>query len=561
MKIKPSLLLSFQFFFFANYTFAANFYFESSQQNLVRHIVSGDLNFSYVLTKTSNGSKEVFEKNLTRFIVDRQQKTATMWIEQRTKYGFLLLEYKPSGKSWENTQITFRKYESFFKDNALSCNSPPSQKNQMDVGNISNVLEKKNFANLFFENNCTKSLSQEEYQALIDSTYTILKEDTAIIEDMKEPLAIACVKPTSLSNPLYTNFKTLRHKTLLLLKNSTGPNDIKNDPSTPFPISCEFKGQSKNKCGSIEEGPKTQIRINASCLKKDPKKLHTIAQGIILHEFAHTIREPERFTEKQIDEIDRGRCSPPNILVTGPQEVDLSKEKVIQQINSQQKGTKTLAGDVVNPYSSFIEPANARADQNVVAAVRAPANTLAATATTTTEGAVPSLAARTTSPSPSQQAQYYSVKASVDKSMGVISRKIAPIVAYVESPAFAATLPADSATSTTEVGQAKSASRGTTKNRAPSSETGASNEVASFAPSKTNSPPSRGKPSTSATDFSLDNAYALKVRRKLLSENAYRESLRRQGVEIRFADGYHFENSGAKILYIEKNGVLVRGAE
>jgi hypothetical protein len=61
-----------------------------------------------------------------------------------------------------------------------------------------------------------------------------------------------------------------------------------------------------------------------------------------------------------------------------------------------------------------------------------------------------------------------------------------------------------------------------------------------------------------SSDPGLDNAYALKVRKRLLSDNAYRTELRNKGVQIEFADGYKFETPSSKVLYTEKNGVLVR---
>src|SRR5437868_12474210 len=114
MKSKKILQIIFLILFFANQTFASSFYFKKDISKASVAIFVGDSNFSYSYEQGSLESHEIFEQGLTRIIVDRQKHESTMLVEQRTKHGYLFLNYKSNGKDWKNTQVSFRAYEVFF---------------------------------------------------------------------------------------------------------------------------------------------------------------------------------------------------------------------------------------------------------------------------------------------------------------------------------------------------------------------------------------------------------------------------------------------------------------
>lgn len=606
MKYKIILNLFFLILFSANQVFATQFYYQASKTR--PELFIGDLNFSYSFLKNEKSSDEIIESGLTRIIVQRSTKDATMWIERKTRLGFLYLKYKNVNQTWENSSISFARYNTFFKDDGDdSCSVPPPIKNKIDLADIVKSTEIANFGQLFFEQNCSKKLSEEEFKKLTEAIYKVVGADKDTLASLKKPEILRCVKDQGQQSDLYAPFKTMRNQVTLQIKNAENSTQIQNNKSLLIPVSCDFDGSKTSQCGKTQEGLKTKISIDVSCLKKSPEKFEELAQEIFVHEFAHTIRKPKIVSEKQIRENEKGNCEYKDFLFTGNTETDLTKNDVVKKLNSEQTGTKSLTGEVVNPYSSFAERATTpTAAQNTnVASNESSSGTTEVTggsgssgliaqqrniASTNTFNVGSSSTSSTSNysvPSIQQQAQYQNVKTYVDASVNTVAKKIAPIVSYVESPAFAQTLPPTSfengnrgetsaavgGTMTTEKSAAVNRAAATTGRTGEvasvSSSGGSSGEVASGSTANLGSSSSSGGSRSPAavnknanrlsSDPGLDNAYALKVRKKLLSDNAYRTELRNKGVQIEFADGYKFETPSSKVLYTEKNGVLVRG--
>jgi len=595
MKLRISLKLFFLVLFIANQVFAKKFYSQSSITSNSQTDLIGDLNFSYNFNKDKNKSTERFEKDNLSITITREPTSANLWIEKKTRYGFLILKYKNYGSTWKNNQATFRRYTTLFKDMGEDCSTSPIQKNQNDLATITKETQKQRFAQLFFEKNCSEKLSEPEFSHLIDATYTLFKGTQDTLESIKDPQIAKCTKIQSREGPLFIPFQDMRAKVSLLLDESTKPDDIINNSSVPFPISCEFNLKSSKSCGTTTEGIKDKIRLNVNCLKESGNRIQQKSQEAILHEFSHTIRKPMDPSEKQIRDLEKGNCNPQDVVFAGDKETNISKDKVVAAENSKQSGAKTIAGDVVNPYSAFVEtPQAPSASQGTRIATNAPAATevsdTSIASRTSTQRSVASVgtfantassfSVNTNIPTMQQQAQYQNVKAYVDASVGVVAKKIAPIVSYVESPAFAATLPpssfansnsGNSEASDTEIpksataAKARSASASASSNNEVSSGAGGSSSSASLGTSSssgnsTRSPAAINRNAAQGTVATgLDNVYALKVRKRLVSESSYREELRSKGIQIEFADGYKFETQGSKIQYTEQNGVLIRG--
>lgn len=621
-----TLKFFFLLLFTVNQAFAAGFYFENVNTKSNEQVIIGDLGFSYSFSRTGKISKEIFEKDSLRVYIERgREKSSSMVLEKKTRLGILYLNYKSNGESWKNTGISFRKYTTFYKDSADDqCTANTSSKNQKDLLLISQGTSKENFANLFFEKSCAENLSREEFNDLVDGTYKVLNSSNDELGLMKTPQIITCVQPGGKTGQLYWPFQTLRNQVALTLKGSTKSIDeVRANKLTPFPISCDFKGKDSQKCGASEEGLKNKISLNTSCIKKDSKKIQEKVQETIIHEFAHTVREPKMFSESDVKNFENGNCNPKEgslvdvgftdagVTSVSYKEADGSKNTAVAEANAPKTGAKTLPADVANPYSSFTERATTPTQTTTVAS-----NDTSSSATEVGDGNTfsgsssrsvqqrsiastssvnttsnSSYSVNTSVPTLQQQAQYQNVKTYVDASVNTVAKKIAPIVNYVESPAFAATLPPtsfknsntgdsvatmDTSASVPSAAVAKAAA--TTRNAEVAKSTAASTSTGSREIASSSAPANLGS-STSATgstnrkpaavnknanrlssaDSNLDNAYALKVRKKLLSDSSYRNELRSQGVQIEFADGYKFETPGHKVLYTEKNGVLVGG--
>lgn len=596
--------------------FAANYYYQTNSNGPQSDLILGDSSFSYSLSHHQGASEETFEKGLTRITVLRRKNNSTMWVEHRTKLGFLTFKYKVSAENWDNTEITFRRYSTYYKGilgAGNNCSAPPAEKNKNDIAELAKNPEKTNFKNLMFDQSCTEKLSPQEFDNLVNATYYILNEDFGATQ---APPVMACIGGQEDQSLISKPFSQLRAKVSGLVSNSNSILDIKKDTSNPFPIYCNFDGREKNLCGAAKEGQKTKIDFDARCLKgNSANKEKTIA--LFMHEFSHTLRLPKSEKEKQlvplnegqVQKIDNGICNPkpPDVLFVGIGETDASKNKVIAEENAKSTGAKKLASDVANPYSSFAERATTTtATQTTAVAANDTTSgaievgggsrgsgssstsyqqrNIASTSSVNT-GAGSSYSVNTSVPTLQQQAQYQNVKTYVDASVGVVAKKIAPIVSYVESPAFAATLPptsfenGNSGETTASAGTATNAAKSAAVNRGAAStgrsgetasggSTGSSGEVARSNSADLGSSSSGSSRNPAAvnksvgrlsSDSGLDNAYALKVRKKLLSDNAYRTELRSKGVQIEFADGYKFETPGHTVLYTEKNGVLVGG--
>jgi len=609
------LNIFFLFFFTANQTLAANFYFEKLNSRTNEQVISGDLSFTYSLVRSEQNAKEIFEKdNLRIYTTRKSDKISSMVVEKKTRFGFLYLKYKNSGENWENTAVTFRKYQTFFKDfSKENCATEmPATKNRNDLLAIAQNTPKQNFADLFFDKNCSDKLSTEEFNQLVAGTYNVLGDSEDALEQLLSPRIVSCVQIQNRNSALFLPFRELRNKLSLSMKSpSASPAEVKNNTLLPFPISCEFDKKNEQKCGVTQEGLKTKINLNVACLKKGSKGIKETAQEIIIHEFAHNLKQPRSFSESEILASEKGLCPQKNgaktdIIFPNAGETDVSKNAVIAKENAKSTGANKIAGDVINPYNSFAErSATPAATQATTIAAKTSSSDTAEVSGGNTAAQQRSIASsthqntisgssysvNTNIPTFQQQAQYQNVKAYVDTSIDVVAKKIAPIVSYVESPAFAKTLPPtnfengnggdtsapiDNTTTTTA-----STSKSTTVSRAAAT-TGRSGEVAAGSSlggsggtvassntvnlgSSSSGSSSRGPAAVNknsnrlASDPGLDNAYALKVRKKLLSDNAYRTELRNKGVQIEFADGYKFETPSTKILYTEKNGVLVRG--
>ncbi|MBS1969879.1 MAG: hypothetical protein JSU04_06205 [Bdellovibrionales bacterium] len=601
--------LLFAVLFTAHQAFAANFYYKNTRNATSNVFITGDLNFSYNFTKTRNGSRETVEKNAIRIVVDRTSHESIMWVEKRTKLGFLKFKYVANKSIWENTGITFRPYEKFNKDlddETNSCTVPPAIKNQNSLLDIYNNQKMPKFEQLFFEKDCLEKLGQKNFDALSVAAYEILAASEDTLEAIREPPILSCTQKQSANSLLFSPFTSLRAKVGNLLSETDSKDAVKEKINNPFPINCSLTPSTSDVCGITEEGIKTKIHLNVACLTKNPDKFREKAQEAIVHEFAHTVRDPDPFKEKQIKEFEKGNCNPMDVMFVGNREIDESKNKFIADENAKSTGAKTLAGDVANPYSSFAERATtpvtnqgtAVAANDTSGATEAAGgnNYSGSSSTTVQQRSIASLGTVNTSssssvntklPSLQQQAQYQNVKTYVDASVNTVAKKIAPIVSYVESPAFAQTLPPTSfengnrGDTSAAVGSATTVAKSAAVNKAAAT-TGRTGEVASGSSSGSSSGEvtsgntanlgssglsggSRNVASVNksanrlSSDPGLDNAYALKVRKKLLSDNAYRTELRNKGVQIEFADGYKFETPSTKVLYTEKNGVLVRG--
>lgn len=613
-----TLNLIFLILFTANQAFAVNFYFEKVNNKSNEQVILGDLNFTYSFDRDGIKSKEIFEKDSLRIYVERvKDRNSAMVVEKKTRLGNLYLSYKANGNSWENTGVSFRKYKTFYKDIANNECTPntPTTNNKIDITTISQGIskDKESFASIIFEKSCAENLSKDEFSHLVDGTFKILNGSYEELGKYSNPQILACVQISGKTGQLYLPFKALRKQVELALNSPNASIDeVRANTLTPFPITCNFNEKASQKCGATQEGPKNKISINTACLKKDPKKLQEKAQETIIHEFAHTIRSPKSFTEDDVKGFEKGHCDTAmdvslgfGVTSVSQGETDLSKNKSVAEANAKSTGAKTLAGDVANPYSSFTERATTPPQATTVATndsssgaievgggskesvssysatqQRSIASTNSMNASSSSNYSV-----NTSIPTLQQQAQYQNVKSYVDTSVGVVAKKIAPIVTYVESPAFANTLPpssfeaGNSGETNASVGTATTAAKSAAMNRAASA-TGRSGEVASGASSggsgevaRSNSADLGSSSSGSSrspaavnksagrlsSDSGLDNAYALKVRKKLLSDNAYRTELRNKGVQIEFADGYKFETPGHTVLYTEKNGVLVGG--
>jgi len=614
MRIFTRLFLTLLYTFSVNHAFAAKYYYQNTPDGINGNLILGDSSFSYSLTKHQDSSEEYFEKGLTRVTVVRNNVNATMWIEQKTKTGFLTFKYIATGKRWDNTGITFRRYSSFYKGAMKDeCAPVPSTKNLEDIAAVGKSSELQNFANLMFEKSCQEKLTPQEFNNLVNNTYALLVGDLGLL---KEPRIISCIKGQGEESKIRAPFNRLREKVNHLVAQSNSIEDIKKDPSAPFPIACDFDGKEKKLCGVASEGLKTKINFDASCLKGQGANKEQ-AISLFMHEFTHTLRFPKSenskqllpLSEKQVQQIEAGNCNPKDILFANVGETDLGKNTTIAKENAKSTGAKTLAGDVANPYSSFAERAttpaatqttNIAANETSSGAIETNERSGSSGAATQQRniastnafnvGTNSSSSSKYSVPSIQQQAQYQNVKTYVDASIGTVARKIAPIVNYVENPAFAQTLPptsfensnsGDDSAATASTNGTIATAKSAAVNRAAggtsrSGETGASTNGGSTATvssgntanlGNSNSSSSSRSPAAinknanrlSGSDGNLDNAYALKVRKKLLSDSSYRTELRNKGVQIEFADGYKFETPSSTVLYTEKNGVLVRG--
>ncbi|WP_413289902.1 hypothetical protein [Bdellovibrio sp. HCB337] len=598
MKNKIKLNFFFLILFTANQTFAAKFYFKVEGHNSGYSLLTGDLNFSYSVTKIDSSSQEAIEMGLTRITIHRNAKDSTMWVEQRTKNGFLYLTYQNAGNDWEQKQVSFRKYQTHFKDDDDTCEVPPLVKNQDDMGSVANSLLPQNFSSVVFEKNCAEKLTKEELETFSNSMYILLAGDRDVLATLKEPPSLRCLdKQAQSSSPLFHPFEKLRGEVDLLTKSAESTDDVKKNVSTPFPISCDFDGSKHKKCGRTQEGQKAKISVDVECLKKDPKMFRVNVHKMFIHEFTHNVRSPKAISEAQAQQIDKGICSldKTQALFGNAKEINLSKDNVIKKLNSEQTGAKTIAGDVANPYASFAEteslaptqPSNTTTASNDLPSRNEGIRNTGLGSTNSAQRSIASIdtfnspsnsksSSKTSTPTIEQQAKYENTKSYVKNSVDAIAKKIAPYARYVETPAFAATLPAQGTPDTnsllpTAPDTNQPPARPAPATQGTSSEIGSSSSSGSRSSSAPRAATSAGIPSSgvnrapaaaksadrkTASDENLENAYALKIRKRLVSDRAFAEDLRSRGVHIEFADGYKFENSRPQVIYTEKNGVL-----
>jgi len=445
------VLIVLNYFFTANQSIATTYYFQQSNNSLQKELMTGDSHFTYTFYLTTNGqSEETFEKDLTRIKVFRNKSNPTMWVENRTKYGYLYLKYRLAGKQWENTESSFRKYRNFFKDDFDEICSPlPSKKNQIDISAVSTSLEKQNFSNLIFEKNCHEKLNEREFNILAASTYMLLTADANALALVKDPKILSCVTLQGKESRIRNPFHDLQKKTSGIIENSKSIDEVRDNNLIPFPISCDFDGKARNACGTVIEGKKVKISLDARCLKENSDQKKVIS--LFMHEFAHTVRSPKSLSETQVQELEKGSCNPKDVVFTNADEINISANKVIAGENSKQTGAKTIAGDVINPYTAFVEnpqaPAPSQGERIATNSATNPTTNASRPVdltATNSQRSVASVRAPTISgssysvnaniPTFQQQAQYQNVKAYVDNSIGVVAKKIAPIVSYVERP-------------------------------------------------------------------------------------------------------------------------------
>jgi hypothetical protein len=568
--------LFFVFLFNASHVFAASFYSEQRSLNGSSIELSGDLSFSYSKVIKATHTREVLEKGFIRVIIDRDSKESLMTIEQKTKKGFLYFSYRASSDGWGYIKASFRNYEDFYKNNFGTCGSSPMINNQSDVFALKNKIETDNFGPLIFDKTCREKLSEKEYLQLVKSTHTLLVGDQQELNILEEPMSLTCIKSSAKLTPLKTEFQTLRNKVAIINKEITDPAEVKKISNLPFPISCDFDGSKQKKCGTLKEGLKSQISFDVSCLKKDPKNFTANAQGILMHEFMHTIHQPKVFTEEAVAKVDRGYCDFQKYVFASKGEIEISKQKLNKALNSEQSGHEFISKDVINPYAAFKPPDEGPTDTASSVTSNSTSNSMS-TSTRALRSVASSnnVEANTAIPSlgyvPLPEPHYQAVKKYVDTSVATISKKIAPVVAYIESPAFAVEPQKPAVTNANEIAPPARAPAGHSEKDVPSNETASSSAIGSN--TLPNSGISSGKapqisakaavtkslPPSRSTDQSLDNAYALNVRKRLLTDEKYRTQLRNDGVNIKFGDGYKFESSEKNIQYIEKNGVLKRG--
>lgn len=589
---------------YANFAFAANFYLKKIDHSSVPSIYLGDSTFSYEFSRSKDISQETFTRNLTKIKIERGNGRATMLIEQKTRTGLLYLTYVYKESNWENSKITFRKYSRFFKylsvDGPVCETQTPTKNNQADINSVNQSLEKDIFSVIAFDKGCHDKMG-DDFKNLVDATYALLYPEK--FDSPVEPKIINCIQNQGANGMLFAPYNTAKEKILLALRNPDKENALSNDSSVPFPISCDFKSTDPRHCASLTENKKDKISLDVNCLTRSKNAFRKNSQETVMHEFAHSAK----FSEKQISEFEKGNCNPMDIMFVPAPETDISKNKIIAEENAKSTGAQKIAGDVANPYSSFAERATTPAAAQTTniasnesssgatevavgsgsSSVVAQQRSIASTNAFNVSPSNTSSNSNYSIPSIQQQAQYQNVKTYVDASVNTVAKKIAPIVSYVESPAFAQTLPPTSfengnrgdtsaAVGTAAATVAKSAATnkaaattGRTGEVASGSSSGSSGEIASgntanlggsSSSSGSRSPAAVNKNANRlSSDPGLDNAYALKVRKKLLSDNAYRTELRNKGVQIEFADGYKFETPSSKVLYTEKNGVLVRG--
>src|SRR5437868_10367973 len=163
------------------------------------------------------------------------------------------------------------------------------------------------------------------------------------------------------------------------------------------------------------------------------------------------------------------------------------------------------------------------------------------------------------------------MKKYLDTSVKAVANKIAPLVAQVESPAFAAEMKQTEGVATgrsevtagtatkaatenrdikavqgksSEVGAGRSSSGGASG--APSIDVGSSSLPASSSGPNPSRLPAAAKASASKalkSDLVLENADAFEIRKRLVRDKSYREELRNAGYEIIFADKVRFAGS------------------
>lgn len=621
-KIKNSLFIL--TFVTANQVFAAKFYFEAYNNKKIQNVIIGDLDFSYTFEKSSEQSTEVFQRGLTQITIVRSENGSSMLVEQKTRFGFLSLKYKNVGNNWENNQVSFRPYNVFFMivragstANAVpvspvgSCERPPPDKNKNDIGLVSTDLRKQNFSNLFFDKNCAEKLTAKEFEDLTGSAFTLFADDNLALGKLTKPIILQCVQGNAFNSPIYNPFRTLRGQVQLILDDpSSSMNNIQKKTSSLFPISCDLEGKA---CGQTKEGIITKTSLNVACLKADPTNFRTAAQAIMMHEFSHQSKHPPRVGEEQIRNLEQGHCDvkdtnvlmPDSVLLASSKEVTLDK---MNYINSEKNGPQIIGKDIADPYKAFAEQPTQQAksptnqNTNIASKETVSSDTQVSDSTQRSNGSQRSIASfntannsrattslNTSIPAIEQQAQYYNTKALVNASVSAVAQRITPVVNYIESPAFAATLPptsfengngpnSGSSASDLPIGTTATAAKAVGPTRRATTASGSangSNEIASNDKGRGGSAAilsSGGSSSTSAgrglasvsktanrktnIEGVLNNAYAVQIRKRLASDEKFREEVRSQGIQIMFADGLEFKSPTVNKVFKEEDGVL-----
>lgn len=595
--------------FLANNSFATPYYSQKRVTKKSTFESIGDLTFSYSKTLNDEYVHEIIEKEFTRVIIKRNSKNALMNIEQKTKLGFLYFSYQNTPTGWKISKVSFRHYVKYFKDRSnISCLPDPYKNNHLDVTDLKKKLELYTFGELLFDKNCSKNLSDDVYVSLVSALYFLLGDVEENIDYISNPKSVSCVKSRAADNSVKSEFIKIRNKIAIVNKNDSKLGEFKGDPTLPFPISCDFDGQKQEKCGILKEGIKSQIGLDVKCLPKDPQQLISKAQDIFMHELAHLVRQPKALTEEQINKFDRGICeySEHNKVFATPNEVEISQQKLEKTLNSPNREYKTIPKEVINPYAAF----NPASEVARPAATTASSSGVGAVARRSTASAAGLQASRVVASSGNTQinynipelnsfnlpeSHYQATKQYVNNTMAAISKRIAPVVRAIESPAFAedlqkataaasgATLASgtgsfggasepssagsdfDSGTSSAPIGNPGSSSAEVAGAGGGGGSQGGSRIKAASAGRSDylpNSPktaaPAAGKSSSQEPDLGLDKAYALKIRRQLISDEEFQERLRKNGIYIQFSDGYLFKSPEKKIHYNESNGVLIR---